>query len=383
MLTQTLEQNVWMDVALSEKSDAVQNAATFLLRVGKQPEILLPVGTTISDIYDQGSAHDLLILGEPGTGKSTLLLKLAQQLVKRAASDSEHPLPVILSLSSWKAKRSSLQDWMIDEIVATYHISHQVSEQWVRGGTILPLLDGFDEMDETARPMGITEINKYHTHQAYMHIPLVVCSRTDAYDVAAQHKRLFLQRVVVVQPLTHQQVGVYLLQAGKPVAALRSAIKKNPALQKLATTPLMLSVLMHTYQGTVVRELPRKQALLEQEVWSDYIIRMVQRKGKRKGDANQYSLEQTRRWLIYLAQQLQMQKQPIFSVEHLQIDWLSTQQRVLYQWSVGLSTGLGTGLVLGLCLGFAFGVFFGPLIGLIVGLGVGLGGGLLAGLVLG
>lgn len=361
MHAETLEKNIWTGLTLSEKPDAVENAATFLLRVRNQPARPLPVGTSILDIYDQ-AAGDLLILGEPGTGKSTLLLELAQQLVKRAVSDAEHPLPVILPLSSWAAKRSSLQDWMIDKLVEIYQIPRQVGEQWVEEGVILPLLDGFDEMNEAARPTQIVEINRYH--QAHKRTPLVVCSRTAAYDAVAKHKQLILQRAVIVQPFTNQQVNAYLLQAGKDVAALRSAIKKNLALQELATTPLMLSVLIRTYQGTTVRELPSKQSLLLQEVWSDYITQMVQRKGNK----TRYPLEQTRRWLIYLAQQLRAQKQSIFSVEQLQPDWLPKQRRTLYQWCVGLIIGVSAGLVSGLGLGLSFRLVFGLVGGLIFGL---------------
>lgn len=224
LLKQTLQGNAWLDINLSEKPDAVHNAVTLLLRTMDQPERLLPTGTSILDAYDQAE-HDLLILGAPGAGKSTLLLELAQQLVERAAGDTEHPLPVLLPLSSWAEKRLPLQDWIIEQLMQIYDIPHRVSEQWVQKDLILPLLDGLDEMVETARPAAITAINTYH--QIHLGVPLVICSRTADYDTVAEHQRLVLQKAVVVQLLTLQQVDAYLLQAGKPVAALRSAIKKN------------------------------------------------------------------------------------------------------------------------------------------------------------
>ena len=371
-LKNTLEQNSWMDVTLFEKPDIVEDRATLSMRIGNQQEGPLPAGTSILEAYDQ-LGRGLLILGEPGTGKSTLLLKLAQQLVERAVSDAAHPLPVILPLSSWAIKRSSLQDWMTDKIAEIYDIPRQVSEQWVREDTILPLLDGLDEMDEAARPTRIVEINRYYQRHP---VPLVVCSRTTEYEDAARPRRLALQSAVVVQPLTSLQVEKYLQQAGEPLAALRSAIKKNPALQKLATTPLMLSILMRTYHGTSVRELPKKQAVLLQEVWRDYIETMV----VKKGNQTRYPLEQTRKWLIYLAQQLQARQQPIFFLEQLQPDWLPRQRKTLYQWGVGLSIGLAVGVVLGLGLALSFRLILGLVGGLIIGLAAGLFYGLSVGL---
>jgi predicted NACHT family NTPase len=50
----------------------------------------MPAGTPIIQVFDNlGSA--LLILGAPGTGKTTLLLELAQELLERAEQDQSPP----------------------------------------------------------------------------------------------------------------------------------------------------------------------------------------------------------------------------------------------------------------------------------------------------
>jgi hypothetical protein len=107
-LRQSLQRAAWLNLELSPKPEAVR----LHLRLPAQPEQELPPSTTILDVYDKFAEHELLILGEPGTGKSTLLLELAQHLVERAATDESHPLPVILPLSSWAVLKPSLQDWL-------------------------------------------------------------------------------------------------------------------------------------------------------------------------------------------------------------------------------------------------------------------------------
>ncbi len=57
-------------------------------------------------IYDATGL--LLILGEPGSGKTTTLLDLARTLLDRAEDDIKERVPVVLNLSSWK-KNSRLQ----------------------------------------------------------------------------------------------------------------------------------------------------------------------------------------------------------------------------------------------------------------------------------
>jgi predicted NACHT family NTPase len=72
----------------------------------------------------------LLILGAPGTGKTTLLLALAQELVTRAAHDPDHPIPVVFPLSTWAERRRPLMDWLVDELVARYDAPRTIAQAW-------------------------------------------------------------------------------------------------------------------------------------------------------------------------------------------------------------------------------------------------------------
>jgi energy-coupling factor transporter ATP-binding protein EcfA2 len=262
------------------------------------------------EIYEQAN-HELLILGEPGTGKSTLLLHLAQYLIDQAEQDMTSPLPVYLPLSSWAVKRLPLHEWLGEQVSLVYDVPRQFSQHWVREEGLLLLLDGLDEMEASARTACIAAINAYyHDHLQ----PLVICSRTEEYAHAAASERLALQQAVVVQALTPAQVDVYLIQAGKPLAALRAVLRKNSTLAALATTSLMLHILMLTYHGTSVRQLPQKEALLRQQIWTDYVEQMVER----KGDREHYPLNQTITWLGWLARQMRQHSQTIFYLEQLQ-----------------------------------------------------------------
>jgi serine/threonine protein kinase len=337
LMSQSLQGAAWLELSLADKLDAVQNATNLFLRMERSTEELLPAGASITQAYDEAE-HELLILGEPGAGKSTLLLDLAQQLVVRAEEDQTHPLPVILPLSSWAVKRPKLEDWIAEQMSEIYDVPRKVSVQWVQEGSVLPLLDGLDEMEETARASCIAAINTYHRdHMA----KLVVCSRTSEYEAAASHHRLTLLGAVVVQPLTHEDVDAYLIRADEGrgqappqgrgqapplLAGLRSALKGNAALYDLATTPLMLNILILTYQGTSVRDLPDREALLLQQVWDDYVQRMV----ARKGDSKCYPLSKTQAWLSWLARQMRDHNQTVFYLEHLQPDWLGARQRLAY-----------------------------------------------------
>ena len=355
---QSLEGVTQVTLGFVSKPNAVHKGGRRLNRREQQ----LPAGTSIVEVYEQAK-HELLLLGEPGTGKSTLLLHLALHLIKQAEQDTACPLPIILSLSTWAVKHLPLDAWIAEQIKEDYQVSLTIAQQWVKQEQVLPLLDGLDEMEEQTRPACIAAINTYRQNHLY---PLIVCSRRKDYDKATagrRKQRLILQDAVVVQPLTAQQVKEYLAQEGKSLASLRSALGNNPALAQLATTPLLLQILALTYQNTTVQDLPSKETELQQQIWTDYIRYMVER----KGHSERYPLEYTRKRLSWLAWQMRKNNLTNFYLERLQPNWLTQGQEIAYQVTTGLVTLLSVGtvtwivtsLVVGQGQGILFGWFFG------------------------
>src|SRR5450755_687675 len=324
LLDRSLHGITWMDLGLSSKPDAVRNASHLLFRLPQRDEQMLSPVSSILQAYEEAQ-EELLIMGAPGAGKSTLLLDLAVQLVERAVTDETDPLPVILPLSSWAVRRMPIASWLIEQLAYTYDVPRKLSERWVEQEHILPLLDGLDEMKDTARSACIAAINTYHS--AHL-TPLVVCSRQGAYEMVAVQQRLMLQSAVIVQPLTAEQIDTSLRMAGPVFSNLREVLHRYQAVRELATTPLMLSVLLLTYKETSLGIAARSGINLEQQVWTDYVARMVQQ----KGNEARYPLERTRHWLAWLAQQMLVHQQTIFYAEYMQADWLLSKQQRMVTW---------------------------------------------------
>ena len=367
LLDQSLHGIAWVELDLAARPDLVSNITNLLFRLPQGGERLLPTGTSLLNAYDEADG-ELLILGTPGAGKSTLMLNLAQQLVERTLSDAQHPLPVILRLSSWAVGQPDLTEWMTEQISRTYDVPHLLSERWVRQGCMLPLLDGLDEMEEAARPSCIAAINRYHrTHL----LPLVVCSRQAEYEGAAKCERLALQSAVIVQPLSDEQIEDYLQAAGSSFAGVQTALHQQQALWELAATPLMLSVLLLTYRDASTKDIPQQETDLERQVWTDYVVRQVQE----KGNGIQFPLEHTRAWLGWLAQQMHTHKQTILYAEYLQTDWLLKTQQSTATW---FATSIPS-IVIGACTSVLVFLFMNTTINGIILLQMGVLGGFVGG----
>lgn len=368
LLEYSLQQIVWIELGLAGMPDAVQNATNRLVCLSQQDAQTVPPGTSILEVYEM-SEGELLILGEPGAGKSTLLLYLAQKLVQRAEQEEAHPLPVVLRLSSWAERRPALEDWMSDQLALTYDVSQKLSRQWVHDEQILPLLDGLDEMDAASRSACIDAINAYH--REHLLVPLVICSRRTEYEDATTRQKLALQRAVLIQPLTPEQVSASLDQIGQSLDTLRQALQINPALQELTTTPLMLSILMLTYSRTPVPTLSQKISTLQRQVWTDYVAHM----SERKGDARHFSHQQICSWLSWLARNLQQHYQTVFYLEHVQSDWLPDDLR---QRAFRLTIRLPL-ILLGMLSSVVIGLFLQTVFDLTTGIQAAMLGGMLGG----
>lgn len=348
VLKQSLHGAALMVLGLEEKADVLDNPWRLLLQEMDRPAQPLPEGTRITQVYNEAEGG-LLILGEPGAGKTTLLLELARDLLDHAQTSESAPIPVVFNLSSWAKKKLMLSKWLVEELSIRYEVPHRLGHSWVSEDGLLLLLDGLDEVASTARKECIEAINSYR--QTHPDVQMVVCSRSA--DYLNEPTQLRLQTAVVVQPLTQKQIDTYLESVGEQAEALRRAMEQDADLSELATTPLMLTILLFAYRGTSpekISELTSLEAKREQ-IFASYVQHML----KRRGALKRYQPEQITYWLTYLARQMKRQNQTVFYIEQMQPDWLPKMwQRYLYRVLAG---GISGGLLCGL-IGAAIGAIF-------------------------
>ena len=369
VLEQSLHGAALIALGLEERQDAVESPWGKVLQTPNQPDCLLPPNTKIVDVFDE-MEQNLLILGEPGSGKTTMLLELARDTIARAEKDSNEPIPVVFNLSSWTDSKQSIADWLVEELNTKYRIPKTIALSWIENDMLLLLLDGLDEVALERREKCVEAINEFQREHL---VPLVVCSRVADYE--ALDIQLKLQSAVLLQPLTSQQVNDYLNRAGWEFAAVHEALKKDPMLQELAQSPLMLSIMTLAYRGISVEDLQPLGTTADRHkhLFDTYVQQMF----KRRGADKRYLPEKTIHWLSWLAQKMSQHAQSVFLIERMQSSWLQTYaQRLLYAFSVVLLVGLPIGLVVGLLFELLFelpiGLLFGLLIGLLFGLLFGL-----------
>ncbi|MEM7537488.1 MAG: NACHT domain-containing protein, partial [Chloroflexota bacterium] len=335
VLHSSLYHEVRIRLGLDQRADAVDYPWDLILQQTDGPDVAIDDRKQLTDIYDELNGQ-MLILGAPGSGKTTTLLMLAESLLARAERNPEQPTPVVFNLSSWQDGQS-LAEWLVEELNLRYQMPKKVSQGWVERDELVLLLDGLDEVGEARRDACVAAINEFRSEHV---VSLVVCSRIDEYESFTS--KLRLSGAVIVRPLTRMQINAYIAELGTYGVVLAAALVGNAELRELAKTPLMLSVMAFAFEGQEVNE---EQRLDTKAIFDKYIERMFVHREL----PHLYTPKQTLGWLHWLAGRMVKRGQTLFLIERLQPDWLTTEKQMnLYQQVVRFSGRLLVGLVIGL-----------------------------------
>jgi hypothetical protein len=247
----------------------------------------------------EAERHELLIRGAPGGGKSTLLLRLCQELVIAAKKDDGRPLPVLVDLAAWSmtgrrrlasgrlSPPQDFREWLEDELDKHYKIPPpQTRGLLATKGSLTVLMDGLDEVSAEDRGKCVEEINKLRDDCG---VQIAVCCRSKDYENL--RRKLELYGAAEIKPLQRNKV-TEALDHMTELSGVRTALATNPSLWEMLTTPLMFSIMALTYQGSQV-----SGQVSVSRLFNDYIVEMF----VRRGVPRQWSPERVIRALRFLA----------------------------------------------------------------------------------
>ena len=319
VLEESLHGGEIIDLGFAYRPAALGNTGVPSWQQAPEYDFLLPVGTKIEDVF-AAAERVLLVLGEPGAGKTTMLLQLVSHLMAQAESNENCPMPAVFSLATYTNGRS-LAQWLTEQLAGNYEVPRKLGEQWIDSSQFIPLLDGLDEVDPAHRPACAEAINEFRAR--HPGVSLLVTARNRDYQALAT--RLHMDKAIILQPLTPEQIDTYLMRRGKKLDGLRASLAADRTLQELAQTPLMLSIM------TLAANRPPESGSAElgdgllsrQHLFDVYVERMARYRSKNMS----YSPSDTISWLTWLAKQLARAMKPTFFLEDMQPSWLPDDER--------------------------------------------------------
>lgn len=310
-------------------------------------EVSLVSATQILEVFDLPElSRQLLILGEPGSGKTVMLLELAQGLWQRAKSNKTVPVPVLIDLSSWNDTSRSIFDWLLEELQEKYQISKNLAREWLEANHLLPLLDGFDEVSPQYQAACAYALNDWLLGPIEQQpVGVVICSRQEEYR-QLEKPPLNLYGALQVMPWTEDQIRAYLLELG--LEEVWQEVIKDEELENILTKPLFLSLFglaqmqgkfsLHDWQSNATTEL-RIEYLLN-IYWEAALARELiidpqeKRQGKLSKTYGRKPLPKDsyiQRALIFAAKGLENESKTELLIERIQPSWLQTHgEKALY-----------------------------------------------------
>jgi hypothetical protein len=297
------------------------------------------VANDILKVFDNPAISGrLLILGAPGSGKTTVLLQLMQHLIARVDPDQVSPIPVLFSLASWKSD-DAIGRWVVEQLKVKYGVRVDLGTRWRDERRLTLLLDGLDEVAPEHQHACVQAINEFE--RAYLPPHLVVCSRLAEYENLTV--KLHLRGAVCLRPFDADQIRAYLDRRGAPERW--PTISSDEGLLEMAGSPLLLSLM------SMLPSAPEAQRWQDAPTSADRRRRLfdtyLSSRVSTSANPGEYSGERTLQSLARLATMLQKQGQSEFLVERMQPMWLeSAPQRWLYRAGVFIVAAAAVVLVL-------------------------------------
>lgn len=332
-------------------------------------------GSYLAKIFNK---HDyMVIIGEPGSGKTSRLLDMAIGLLYQAENDPLTPLPVVLNLAPW-ANNDSFGDWVARAMESYYRYPKKSVEKALAGNDLVLFLDGFDEigqnLDQEERQMlrkrTLKAIEKYISKVNIK--KLVLCSRINEYEEAISEEwKLKIDAQILIKPLSTDKIEKTLEDnaKGKHKKEVRKLLKyftNNQEIKTVIATPFYFNALMAMLADMDYDEIefPDSSEAIKNYITEKYIESRLNKTSK-----NKYTKTKTRKYLAWLANWLKNRQNVIFELSDFGANSLHKPVvfKVIYCIVYGLVSGIAFGLVIGFIKGVVKGLVFGLILGLVLG----------------
>ncbi|MGC4806823.1 NACHT domain-containing protein [Micromonospora sp. DT233] len=201
--------------------------------------------------------RQLVVIGEPGAGKTVLASMLVDQLLSQSLPGE--PVPVLLALSSWNPAQDSVAEFVARRLEEDFGLPLDATRRLASqprivdgdraGWWVLPVLDGLDEIEETLQPAAVREIERFASADRGV---VVTCRVQEFKRVVAAGGLLTRAAIVRLEPLSSENVIAFLSEPASRQSRwdpVFDVLRKQPSgnLAKALSTPLMAGLAKDTY----------------------------------------------------------------------------------------------------------------------------------------
>ena len=207
------------------------------------------------------TSYPLVLLGEPGGGKSTVMREVAMRLAHNSLSLGTPRLPVYVALGSYRSigpdgQPGDVLSLVKQSIPKQFPNLRSKLEWFVEQGRLAVFFDGMDEMDRGLYTERVRRLSQFALDYRFQIKTLFAC-RVANFSPAFEHRQ------VILLPFSESKIREYIRKNFEPHTILKTNVKgvekeesyshkqianrllSSPALRGTAQIPLTLFLLRH------------------------------------------------------------------------------------------------------------------------------------------
>ncbi len=203
------------------------------------------------DLFAFASAHRrMLVLGGPGTGKTTLMKNLVISILDRKCRDELNQLiPVFVVLRDMAREDHSVEQAVISALGKFgFKNANQFIESMLKQGRLLIVLDGLDEVGASRQAIA-QRIRDFCQSDEHRHNFLIVTCREQSYRTRDLVD--IIPVVTRVEPFSPQHMRVFLQgwpgYKGRTALRLYKELQGDAQILDICRNPLLLTILTGLY----------------------------------------------------------------------------------------------------------------------------------------
>lgn len=333
------------------------------------PDDLAGEGRQLVNVLARVPTGRLVVLGEPGAGKTMLMVRLVLDLLARRAAGG--PVPFLVSIASWNPEAQDLRQWLADQLMIDHPaLGSPAAEDGAEPtqaaallvhGLVLPILDGLDEIPDMVRGSAISRINDALRPGEQ----LVMTCRIQQYQDAVRPQEgadVSLRAAAAIQlhHLDADAVRRYLCDdAAGPVAKARwepvlGVLGTDAPTAQALSTPLMVGLaraIFNPRPGELTGALRDpvelcSPALEDREAVESLLFEGFIPAVYRDNPAGRWKAHDAEQWLVFLARYLE------YTIASPDLAWWQLSRALpRLIWAFGAALGAIAGVMAGVALG--------------------------------